>query len=99
MLSSEKGVQAIYDDEKEKLKSLKIRGVPVSDRKLYTLCLQNFHIVGCSSYLDISEAELRKAKGAKLISTASQEVLEEYLRHHQNISREVEGRLIYKDND
>ncbi|MFX1250099.1 MAG: bifunctional metallophosphatase/5'-nucleotidase [Promethearchaeota archaeon] len=89
------GVQAIYNDRKKKLESLKVRGVPVSDRKLYTLCLQNFHIVGCSSYLDISEAELREAKGARIISTASQEVLEEYLRNHQNLSRDVEGRLVY----
>jgi len=32
----------------------------------------------------------------KVVSTSAQGALEEYLRNHQNISRKVKGRLVYK---
>ena len=89
-------VQAVYDDSLHDLVSLKIDGAPVSDEGSYTLCLQGFHVGNSDAYLKISNEELLKSGRSKVISTSAQEVLEEYLRNHQNITRTIEGRLIYQ---
>ena len=47
-------------------------------------------------HLNITDEELRESGKAKVVSTSAQEVLEEYLRNHQNVGRKVEGRLVYK---
>ncbi len=88
-------VKAVYDDKKQKLKTLKIDGKPVKNNQIYTLTLQGYHFSNCQAYLNISEKELLAAGESKVVTTSAQQVLEEYLRNHQNINREVEGRLEY----
>jgi len=87
-------VKAIYDDLRG-LISLRINGNDVNDESEYTLCIQGYHISNCSSYLNITEEELRASGKTKVVSTSAKEVLEEYLRNHQNIKPVVKGRLIY----
>jgi len=87
-------VKAIYDDLRG-LISLRINGNDVNDESEYTLCIQGYHISNCSSYLNITEEELRASGKTKVVSTSAKEVLEEYLRNHQNIKPGVKGRLIY----
>jgi len=41
-------------------------------------------------------AEAQGADGAKLTATSLFGVIEEYLRGHQNLNRQVEGRLVYR---
>ena len=89
-------VHAIYNDSLHDLVSLKIDGAPVSDEGSYSLCLQGFHVGNSDAYLNISNEELLKSGRSKVISTSAQEVLEEYLRNHQNITRTIEGRLVYQ---
>ncbi len=48
------------------------------------------------TFKDITEEELTKSGQSKVMSTSATEVLEECMRNNQNVSREVEGRLIYK---
>jgi 5'-nucleotidase len=88
-------VQAIYDDSYHGLASFKIDGTPVSDEESYTLCLQGFHVGNSDAYLNISNEELLQSGRSRVVSTSAQEVLEEYLRNHQNLSGKVEGRLQY----
>jgi 5'-nucleotidase len=90
------GVQAMYSESKKKLLSLRIRGEEVVGDRLYTICLQGYHASNSTAYLDITPEELLAAGPSKVVTTSAQEVLEEYLRTHQNASREVEGRLVYQ---
>ena len=89
-------VNAVYDDGKRRLVSLFIDETPVSDEEFYTLCLQGFHVSNSDAYLNISNEELLQSGRSRVISTSAKEVLEEYLRNHQNIVRKIEGRLIYQ---
>lgn len=89
------GVEAIYDDKKHSLKSLKINGRSVADQKDYTLCLQGYHFKNAPAYLGISHEELMASGKQKVVATSAQQVLDEYLRNHQNLSREIEGRLLF----
>ena len=90
------GMEAVYDTAGDSLQSLKVKGEPVDDDKLYTVCVQGYHFNNSADYLGISNEELLEAGNHKVITTSAQEVLEEYLRNNQNISRELEGRLVYK---
>jgi 5'-nucleotidase len=90
-----KKVKAVYFNSSHSLESLSIDGKPVSKKQLYTICIQNFHVSNSSSYLNVSEEELREFGKAKVITTSVQEVLEEHFRNSNNASAHVDGRLIY----
>ncbi len=90
------GVEAVYDERMKTLESLKIKGQVVKDDGRYTVALQGFHIANSAEYLNITNDELAQASEPKVITTSAQEVIEEFLRNNQNITRKVEGRLVYK---
>jgi 5'-nucleotidase/UDP-sugar diphosphatase len=90
-------VKAVYNDKERKLESLKINNEDVVDDNAYTICIQGYHLNNCEDYLKITKEELTKLADLKVITTSVHEVLEEFLRNNQNISKEVEGRLVYKN--
>lgn len=90
------GIEAVYDEAAGSLLSLQVKGEPVEDSRLYTVCMQGYHFNNSEDYLGITNEELLEAEGHKVITTSAQEVLEEYLRNNQNIFRGIEGRLVYK---
>lgn len=89
-------VKAVYSDPRHELVSLTVNGEKVSDNEFYTICLQGYHFNNAASYLNITQEELLESGRTKVISTSAQEVLEEYLRNHQNVKRKAEGRLVYQ---
>ncbi|OQZ00601.1 MAG: bifunctional metallophosphatase/5'-nucleotidase [Candidatus Brocadia sp. UTAMX2] len=92
-----KGVQAIYNDFTKRLESLTITGTPIDEMQLYSICLMEYSVTNCSRLLNITESELHHAGKSKVVSTSVREVIEEYLRNHQNIVKKIEGRLVYKN--
>lgn len=90
-----KGVRAVYDDKQKKLASLTINDKPVEDSQYYTIAIQGFHFNSSSGYLNITQEELMQSGKSRTITTSAQEALKEFLRNNQNISRKVEGRLVY----
>lgn len=88
-------VKAIFDDAQHKLASLKIDGTDVASDRALTVCLQGYHIKNSKANLNLTEAELSQAGTPKLISTSLQDVILEYIRTHQNVKKQVEGRLTY----
>lgn len=92
-------VRAVYSEEKDELISLSINGFPVYEDKMYTITLQNYHITNSEGNLNITKEELEETGKAKVITTSIYEVLEEWFRNHQNIDREIEGRMMYEVHD
>jgi len=90
------GVQAIYNDKDKQLEMLKVGNEEIDKDKVYSICLQDYHLSNCTDFLDITEEELLNEKCSKVVSTSGQDVLEEYLRNHQNIKPRLENRLVYK---
>jgi 5'-nucleotidase / UDP-sugar diphosphatase len=88
-------IQATYNDNQHKLVSITVNGKEVSDSNIFKFCIQGYHANNSDSNLNISQKELLESGETKLITTSAKEVLEEYLRNHQNIKRNVEGRLVY----
>jgi 5'-nucleotidase len=88
-------IKAVYTDKDHKLINLKFNDVEVLPDQFFTIALQGYHLNNCSDYLNISRDELEEIGGWKVVSTSVQEILEEWLRNNQNVSREVEKRLVY----
>jgi len=88
-------VKAVYDEKQKKLKSLFIKGKAVKPDQKYTICLQGFHVNNADQYLHINRQELARLECPKVVTTSAQDVLEEYLRNHQNLQSQIEGRLVY----
>jgi len=91
-----KGIKAVYRDAESRLESLSINEQPVQDEKQYTICIDDYRYQNSESNLGITQEELTKLANPKVISTSSQDVLEEYFDHHQNLNSYIEGRLLYK---
>ena len=88
-------IKAVYNDTKSLLEKLEFKGKAVTDSELYTICMQGYHMTNCATYLNITNEELVENENHKVVSTSAREVLEQYFRDNQNLSRDVEGRLVY----
>lgn len=89
-------VRAVYSDIESKLVSLTIEGMPVVDEQKYTLTLQGYHFINSEDNLNISNDEIVAMGTPKVVSTSAYGVLEEWLRQHQNITRGIEGRIVFE---
>jgi 5'-nucleotidase len=89
-------VHAVYNDRKKLLESLEVNGKPVDDARHYTLGLTGYHADNCLKNLNLNPDELTHLGGTKVVATSVTSVLEEYLRANPNLSRRVEGRLVFR---
>lgn len=88
-------VKAVYSDGEHKLVSLKFNDAEVLPDQFYTFALQGYHLNNCADYLNVTREEFEEAGNWKVVSTSVQEILEEWLRNNQNVSRDLESRLVY----
>ena len=89
-------VKAVYSEKEKRLMSLSIEGKEVENSKDYTIGIQGYHFNKAKDFLNVSQEEFLSSGKNKVATTSAQEVLEEFLRNNQNITRKIEGRLIYK---
>jgi 5'-nucleotidase/UDP-sugar diphosphatase len=89
-------VRAVYSEKEKVLNSLSLKGDKVKKDEFYTITMQNYHFNNSAEYLNISNEELLESGKQKVVTTSAQEVLEEFLRNNQNVSRKLEERLVYK---
>jgi 5'-nucleotidase/UDP-sugar diphosphatase len=90
------GVKAVYLDAERDLESLTINGQAVKDDGQYTICLQGYHYKSSADNIGLTNEELTAIKQSRVVTTSACDVLEEYLRSHQNLNSRVEGRLTFK---
>jgi 5'-nucleotidase len=89
------GIRAVYNDRTKTLESLVLSGETVDGARKYTIGLIGYHVDNSTKNLGISLEELQAEGPSKTVATSTTGVLEEYLRMHPNLSRRVEGRLVY----
>jgi 5'-nucleotidase len=90
-----RGVRAVCDDHLNKLVSLEIKEKPIDPQAHYTIGLSDYHYSNVLQNLGISNEEITALSAPKVTATSMINVAEEYLRSHQNLSSQVEGRLVY----
>jgi 5'-nucleotidase / UDP-sugar diphosphatase len=91
-----RGVQAVYDNARKALQLLSLQDKPVADDAHYTIALQGYHHKNSDANLGISNADLTALAASQVIATSARDVVEEYLRTHQNLNSQIEGRLQYR---
>jgi 5'-nucleotidase len=91
-----KGVSAVYSEARRELVSLTVQGESVVDGKLYSVGVPGFHFNNAGKYLGVSQAEFLASGTSKVVATSALQVLEEFLRNHQNLKKAVEGRLVFQ---
>lgn len=90
------GVEAVYDETRQALAALKVRGAPVDDEASYTLALANYHVQSADEFLSLSRSDLTARGEPVTIATSVNDVLQGYFETHPNVHRKVEGRLRYE---
>ncbi len=91
------GVKAVHSDTSRALEYLSVAGAPVEDDRQYTICLQGFHYTNSEPNLGLTNEQLTAIQPPNVVATSARDVLEEYLRAHQNLRSHVEGRLVFKE--
>ncbi len=91
-----RGVHAAYVDSTRSLETLTINGQSVKDADQYSIGLQGYHYENAAPNIGLSPEELTTLQPSSVVTTSVLDVLEEYLRSHQNLSSRVEGRLTFK---
>ena len=71
-------------------------GAPIEDDKIYKVGLQQFHYNNLEDFFNISFDEIKANGTPVVISTSCRGIFDEYLSNHQNLDREITGRLIVK---
>jgi len=90
-----RGVKAVYVNDRKELQSLTIHGRPVEEEGRYTIVLQDYQYQNPEN-LGLSEQDWTAIEPPQIVATSDQDVVEEYLRAHQNLNSAVEGRLEYR---
>ncbi len=88
-------VKAIYSEKEDRLVSLTVDDIEVTDEQSYSITLQGYHVANSIANLGITNEELVDMKRPRVVSTSTYQVLEEWLRNHPNISRDIEGRIVF----
>ena len=89
-------VRVVYDEAAGKLASLTINEKPVDQAAHYTIGLSGYHVTYSKEFINLTNEELSALAAPRVTATSMQNVFEEYLRGHQNLSRQVEGRMVYQ---
>jgi len=89
-------VRAVYNDAKGTLESLTLCQQPVQDDGCYTIGVMEFHYSISDKAFGLSNEELTELGDPQVICTSCLDVLEETLSSHQNLTSQVEGRLVFK---
>ncbi len=90
-----RGVQVTYDNAARNLAAFTIHEQPVQDDKPYTVCLQSYHYEDDpQKHYGLPKEHFTALASQQVVATSMRDVLEEYLRQHQNLSSHVEGRLV-----
>jgi 5'-nucleotidase len=88
------GLVVEYDQATHSFLRFEFEGEPVTDDRVFTLGLQNFHFLNVKNSFDITLDELKANHAFRTISTSCTQVIEEALLAGQHQNAKGEGRLI-----
>lgn len=88
------GMRVVYDRASHSFREFSLNGEPIEDDRIYKIGLQNFHYMNMDRFFHISLDEIKKNGATKVIATSCRGIVEEYMSCHQNLDRQVCGRLI-----
>jgi len=88
-----KNVKIQYDFNTKKILKLEVNNEEVSDDQTYAIALQNYHANNVENFFGLTHNEAFEFGDRKCVSTSCFDIMEEYLRTHQHLDRNIEGRI------
>ena len=88
------GLRVTYDRATHDYTKFDFNGEPLDDERVYKIGLQQFHFNNLEDFFNISFDEIKENGNPVVISTSCRGIFDEYLSNHQNLDREITGRLI-----
>jgi len=92
-----KAVEIVYSKSKHSLESFKFNGEDIRDDQVFTIAFAEYHFINFSENFQMPYEEFRANGKERVISTSTNQVLEEYFSEHPMIDQEIEGRIVVKD--
>ena len=87
------GFRVVYDRGTHAFSEFSLNGEPMEDDALYTVGLQDFTYNNTDIAFGVTPDEISKNGGTRIVATSCRDVLDEYLSEHQNLTKELDGRL------
>lgn len=91
------GIKLTYSRSKRDLLELQYQGTEIEDKQILTLGLQQFHYLNLEDFLGLSPAQAEALQKPRVISTSCHDILEQYMKSHRRLFRQVEGRIAVTD--
>lgn len=89
-----KGMRVVYNKGTKEFERFDYNGEAVDDNKVYKIGMQNFSFQNIENFFSIPVEEIEANGSARMVSTSCREILDEYLSAHQNLDRDITGRLV-----
>lgn len=88
------GMRVVYDRATHEFLKFDLKGKPVEDDKIYKIGLQQFHFNNLEDFFNISFDEISENVKPVVVATSCLGIFDEYMSNHQNLDREITGRLV-----
>ncbi len=90
------GMRVEYDRATHTFIRFDFNGEPVQEQKIYRIGLQRFHFNNFEKFFSIPLDDVSQNGKPLVVSTSCRSIFDEYLSTHQNLDREITGRLIVR---
>ncbi len=90
------GLRIEYDKATHSFNRFDFNGEAIDDSRIYKVGLQKYHYINFEEFFNIPFAEVSANGAPVVVSTSCCSIFDEYLSCHQNLEREVTGRLVVK---
>lgn len=88
------GMRVVYDRASHEFQKFDYKGKPIEDDKIYRVGLQQFHFNNLEDFFNISLEEIFENGKPVVVATSCLGIFDEYLSNHQNLDRDITGRLV-----
>jgi len=90
------GVRIEYNRSTHSFDKFEFRNAPLEDEHIYTVGIQSYHFKNFERSFSVSMEEISQNGKPRMVATACQDILEEYLSEHQNIDQSVNDRIVIR---
>ena len=90
------GMRITYDTTKHSFDTFMLNGEDVEDSKIYKVGLQRYHFNNFDDFFALPLEEVSQNEVPRVITTSCRNILDEYLSNHQNLERDISGRLVIR---
>ena len=82
-----------YSRSNHDFESLTYKGEEVTDERIFTVGMQNFHFQNITSFFDVTREEIARLQKPRTIATSCQDVLIEYFQEYEWLDHWLDGRI------